>query len=173
MKQQTLVYIVLFLGIFSTGNILGQSRIETEYTFSIKQTMLPDPNPEYEYVITNGQLTIYEININWKKEHPIEKKKKIYRTRLSENQLKSLDSILVKINIESLDSSYSNPILDGVYWTFDFKINDKRKKVILDNYYLKRLDVLLEYINKQIPEKKRWISFEIFDVKRDFIDNND
>ena len=158
MIRRLFTFTLLFLDVLSAEKTYCQV-LETEYSFSVRKTVLPGPNPEYEYVYNMGQLTVFEINKNWKKAYPTEKKKKLFNTKFSESQMKSLDSILVEINIESLDTSYSNPMMGGVYWTFDFRTKDQMKKVVLDNYYLKSLDDLIVYINKQIRENKRFISF--------------
>lgn len=76
-----------------------------------------------------------------------------------------MDSIINDININKLDSLYSNPAINGVYWIFNFEINNEVIKVLLDNYYFEKLDKLSIFINKILPLENSYITFNTLGVK--------
>ena len=152
------VFSIYFLIFLFQASVFGQ--LTTMDSFSIKQTILPGISPQYKYVFENNQLTIYKTKHSIVKNGIIDKK--LYRMNFSDRQSDSLDSILINLTIESLDTLYSKPVLDGVLWTFEFQLEKEKKRVVLDNYYHAKLDSLLTYLNKQLPEKWRLISLGIF-----------
>jgi len=161
MKRLIIINLILFWITSSIDLVHGQSLGNPVDSFSIIQTVLPGANPEFEYAYENDKLTIFKIQGVEKKGEYIKKKKRIYSTHFNEGEIESLDSILTLININKLDSNYSNASLDGIYWSFIFQQGDKRRIIVLDNYYLEELDLLLAYLNKQLPQKMRLISLKI------------
>jgi len=151
---------ICFLIFLFQANIFGQRT--TVDSFSIKQTILPEASPQFKYVFEKNTLTVYQTKYSRIKKDLIDKK--LYRMKLSDRQIDSLNSILINLAIESLDTLYSKPMLDGVFWTFEFQLKKGKKKVVLDNYYHAKLDGLLIYLNKQLPEKWRLISLGVFDT---------
>jgi hypothetical protein len=163
--------IFLFFGLIclTLGVAYGQTTNNKIIEFVIKQTVLPGSSLGYEYHYKAGVLSAYRNTTVWRGEDYVGKSKRIYKKKLSKNNIRLLDSIIYNLDVLSFDSSYSTPTIDGVYWEFLFYFNGKFKKVDLDNYYLKELDVLLVFVNQQLPKKKRYINFDIFGVKSEIM----
>ena len=87
--------------------------------------------------------------------------------RLDKNQTDSLRLLVKNAYIFNLGSNYDSGLLDGINWTFEIKINNQYKEVRLDNYYLKQLGDIVDFINRQIPQKKVCISFDFFFTRND------
>ena len=121
---------------------------DLEKGFSIKQVILPGGDFS-EYLYENGILTI-KNNGN-----------KIFRTKLDSKIYIKLDSLIQILDLEKIDSIYQGGGIDGVNWTFTFKgYSSKEKQIYFNNYFQNDFHKVLLFINSQIPEKKRYISFE-------------
>ena len=95
-------------------------------------------------------------------------KKTVYSQKLNSSEIDSLCLIVNKMNISNDKNHYGGGVMDGVIWTFSFEQNKLIKTISFDNYYSPKYDLFLEYINKLIPVKRRYISFDIFNIKSDF-----
>ena len=74
--------------------------------------------------------------------------------------MKKSSFIIKSNNIEKMDSIYSNDVLDGLYWDFTFKGYTQNEIFFLfDNYFHPVFNEIIELINKELPEKYRYISF--------------
>ena len=167
MNRKIVKKIILTLLIIISYTIQGQDIItNTVYGFSIKQTILPGGTTD-EYIYNEGTLTVNKITLKWNDDKLKESKSVALSVKIKDAQKLILDSIINDININTLDSLYSNPVIDGVYWIFNFKINNEVIKVQLDNYYLEQLDKLLIFINKILPTENRYITFNTLGVKDD------
>ena len=119
---------------------------QTTNSFSIRQVILPGGHIS-DYIYQSNTLIIKENG----------KKKKTLK--LKQEQIKEIDSIVNLINPLSLEESYSRPVIDGIYWVFKFEINQTKKEIILNNYYLEKLDILVRHINGFVDDKSQLISF--------------
>ncbi len=138
MKKITLIFLVLFF---------CQTKGQTINSFQIDQVGLP-----------SGEFISYKYD---GKELLIEKgsKKRLQRIKLNEKQISSLDSLLYKLGLDTLEENYYTRAFDGVKRDFDFNLNGKNINIHLSNYYLYNLDLLLSFINQYIKPKNRLISF--------------
>jgi len=131
------------------------------------QRILPGPNPDVVYQLSDNKLNIYHIDI-WKK-FKIGNKKLIYSNRLKSAEI---DSIVNHINISSiqvLNNTYSGKWIDGINWTVIIKYGGFEKEIFLNNYYLPEIDEVLLELNKRLPDEYRQISFDYFNIKKDFL----
>jgi len=160
--------IILISLILIPGILFGQSKQNEikKYKISIEQQILPGSNPNYIYKIKNNNIKII-------KKQPIFNSLiylsyEIYSMRLDRNQTDSLRLVLKNANIFILDYSYDSGSLDGINWTFKIRINKQFKEVRLDNYYLKELGDIVDFMNRQIPKKKVCVSFDFLGTRNDF-----
>ena len=132
----------------------------------VEQKILPGPNPVFTYEITNKHLRIKKT-----KEilfYSVDFKRQVYSKRLNRIQQDSLKLILSNMNLTSGKDYYSGGYLDGITWTFSISQDSINTYIILDNYYLSKYGNLLDFINRQLPNKRRYISFDFFDIKNEF-----
>ena len=156
--------IILVLGLLMKGSLNGQNSQYSSLNFTITERILPG-GTKYEYEYWNGQLSVYEVSQvsvivydNLLKEPS--RKTGEFKIKLKRLQILTIDSIVDKIDPIKLDTIYSTAMIDGVNWTFNFEINGKKKKIFIDNYYLSKLDPLLNYLNEILPRDKRLINFD-------------
>jgi len=131
------------------------------------QRILPGPNPDVVYQLSDNKLNIYHIDI-WKK-FKIGNKKLIYNKRLESAEI---DSIVKHINIsriQELNNTYSGQWIDGINWTVTIKLDRFEKEIFLNNYYLPEIDEVLLELNRRLPDKYRQISFDYFNIKKEFL----
>jgi len=83
-----------------------------------------------------------------------------------------LNLIIEKIDLTKINNYYSSGYLDGVVWTFNFESKENLKTVRLDNYYLPEFGSLVEYLNRQLPKKRRFITFNQFNIKKNYTEQN-
>ena len=153
----TTLFLIVNIGI-------GQNSTYSLTNFSITQTLLPG-GQQFEYEYKNGVLTVYEIFQTGNSITFNHRKKAEYSKNVTKYRIATLDSIINKTNIFQFDSIYSEPMIDGVSWTFLFQVNGLEKNIYLDNYYLAELDPLLTFINSILPVKKRLITFDFVQKK--------
>ena len=143
----------------------GQSKPKDCIDISILQRSFPGPNSDIEYRITGKKIVIRKIE-DWNKDW--KNKEILYIGFMNKKIADSLCSMINSGQIDSLDDSYSSQWLDGMQWKFSFNTAILNKEVVLSNYYLKELGDILDLINEEIPKKRRYISFEYFDIKCEF-----
>jgi len=120
---------------------LGQNLI----SFEIEQVGLPGGHfSKYQF---DGEILIVTEN-----------SKRQGRINLDQEEINRLDSVFYSVGIDSLNDSYSRPVMDGINHTFSFNYDGKKKVVELRNYYLENLDRFLVAVNDLIKEKNQIIS---------------
>jgi hypothetical protein len=132
-----------------------------------RQRILPGPNPDVVYQLSDNKLNIYHVDI-WKK-FKIGNKKPIYSKRLKSAEI---DSIVYHLNISSiqeLNNTYSGQWIDGINWTVTIKLDKFEKEIFLNNYYLPEIDEVLLELNSRLPDEYRQISFDYFNIKKEFL----
>jgi hypothetical protein len=160
------IHIAFILTLILNWEILySQNEIKIDNEIKITQTLLPGGNPKFQYEVNNRLLIVEKINVKWDDNQYVEKSKRIFRRKLTNDQINEIDSIIKNADLDNLDSTYYSAVMDGVIWIYDFKWGETSKKIELGNYYLDNLDQILTYINNLLPENKRFISFEIFNIK--------
>lgn len=142
--------------------INGQDK-QTDYddlTISITQQILPGPNPDFIYKISDQKVKIYKSRFGIRH--------RIYKERFDKIESDSLLMLIKNANLLTLGSDYNSGSLDGINWTFEIRINKKYKEIRLENYYLKELGDIVDFVNRKIPDDKNCISFDFFDTRNDF-----
>ena len=137
-------------------------------TITITQQILPGPNWNYSYLVSSERITIYRTKNLTKSGHT--RKRKIYNLKLNPQQSDSLLFIIKQIEIAEL-KNYSAGWLDGVIWTFNFKCENINMVIELENYYLPEIEELVDFLNRLLPKNKRFISFDIFNIRDKQISN--
>lgn len=126
--------------------ILNQICLGQKLTsFEIEQVGLP-----------GGHFSKYQFD--GKKLIVTENSKKKVRINLDQREINQLDSVLKSVRIDTLEDSYSRPVMDGINHTFSFEYDGKEKVVKLWNYYLENLDRFLIAVNNLLKEKHQLIS---------------
>lgn len=156
MNKFLIILIAIGLGACSTkdkSNITND-QVQTK-PFEIRVTD-SDYSMAYglEYVLTDKDLKII-----FKGELESEKDSLIFSSGLEPNEsLKALS----ELSIDSLQKYYSNPCIDdGSQITVELKKENKSKTVHLSNYYHNKIGLVIEQINKLVPEKyKIWYDKE-------------
>ncbi len=149
----------ILIGITLIPTILfGQYDINN-FKISIRQQILQGPNPDYIYKLSEKKIRIYKSKSFLRY--------RLFSQRLDKNQTDSLRLLVKNAYIFNLGSSYDSGSLDGINWTFEIKINNQYKEIRLDNYYLKQLGDIVDFINRQIPKNKACISFDFFGTRND------
>ena len=153
----------ILIGITLLPTILfGQNRQNeiNNFKISISQQILPGSNPDYIYKLSDKKIRIYKSKTLLRY--------KLFSQRLDKIQTDSLLLLVKNAYVFNLDSNYDSGSLDGINWTFEIKIINQYKEIRLDNYYLKQLGDIVDFINRQIPQKKICISFDFFNIRNDF-----
>ena len=153
MRIIKLILIVIFYHL--TISSYSQAVLKIE----IEQIVLPGPNHIIKYNIQNKHLNVYQIKTHYRDTLEIKNNTKIYSLALNTEQIDSLKIIVEKILNANLNSRYSTEMLDGITLKFEITFNNITKKFVLENYNAPIFDSLLSYINRQLPKKKRVISF--------------
>jgi len=160
-----LTYTILSLSLILSTEILHcQPQSMNNNKLTISQYILPGPN-FYQYQLNNESIKVLEVRWKWYRGQSNLKRKVIYKKKLNKDNIDSIDSIIIQLDLNNIDTSYSKPVIDGVIWVYEFNWNQMTKKIRLDNFYLERLNPLLCYMNGLLPLKKRIISFDIFETK--------
>lgn len=81
------------------------------------------------------------------------------RVNLDLKEINRLDSVFTSERIDTLNDSYSRPVMDGINHTFSFEYDGNKKVVKLWNYYLENLDRFLISVNDLLKGKHQIISF--------------
>jgi|WetSurMetagenome_2_1015567.scaffolds.fasta_scaffold763826_1 hypothetical protein len=159
MKHINTVFILLTIFCFQKISYGQENSMEFEITFC--QLVFPGPNPVYQYIISQKYLSVNEIYFPQNASVDQKIKRKLFRKKLNQIQRDSIFTILNSIEIENLENEYVNAVLDGVIWYFSFTDSKVRKYIKIDNYYLEELNTLLVFINRQLPEKRQYIFFQV------------
>jgi hypothetical protein len=138
------------------------------FEISIYQQMLPYSKWDISYNINSKRITIYKYRTRFIGVKEIDQRRTLYRKKLDDLYFDSLKVIVNDIFNQKIEGDYSSGWLDGINWRFDFKHNCNQMQVNLDNYYLPEIGRFMDYIDKMIPEKKRYISFDYFDIRKKF-----
>ncbi|MBX7205997.1 MAG: hypothetical protein K1X81_11290 [Bacteroidia bacterium] len=120
---------------------------QTNFTFSVEQVGLPNGHFS-NYKFDGFSLVVLEGN-----------KRKESR-KLNQTEISQIDSVIKLIRLDTLVERYYRQVFDGVHRTFEFDINGVKKKITLNNYYLKNLDIFIRKVNSYLDERNRLISFE-------------
>jgi hypothetical protein len=164
MKQFLLIISLLI----STNLIFCQNANQQKIKISIIQECLPGPNPVYTYKVSDKSLTILRSRkILGQK---IKLTGRIYSLGFNRIQKDSLRLILSEIDLSKYKNSYTSSMLDGVVWEFDIISIFGSKKISLWNYYTPDFGKILDFLNRQIPANKRYISFDILGIRSYFKD---
>jgi hypothetical protein len=157
-------YLVLMLGLLVMGyNVFGQDNYKLKYKVYITQEIFPGPNPLLKYKVSGKHFRILRTkkilkgNFNFTDE--------IYYCKLNRTSLDSMNLIINKIDFSKFNPSYTSATLDGVAWDFIINSNSGTKKISLLNYYIPEFGLLLDFLNRQLPKEKRYISFDIFGLR--------
>jgi hypothetical protein len=157
---------LLLISIFLLPAILyGQNKQNEVKDFKVKirQQILPGPNPDYIYKLSDKRIKIYKSRSGFKY--------MLFSERFNKSQRDSIRLIVHNAKVNNLYHSYYSGVIDGIGWIYNFKINNRSKEIILNNYYLKELGDIVDFVNRQIPENKVCISFDIFGTRNDFTNN--
>jgi len=152
--------LVLCLLLTINNKLVSQNSLNSRIKISIEQLVLPDGKPIIKYEINRRYLTIYKSKIE------------VFSRKLNKVQIDSLNLIIEKIDLTKINNYYSSGYLDGVVWTFNFESKENLKTVRLDNYYLPEFGSLVEYLNRQLPKKRRFITFNQFNIKKNYTEQN-
>jgi hypothetical protein len=152
--------IVLCLSLTINDKLVSQDSLYSRTKISIEQLVLPEGKPIIKYEINRRYLTIYKS------------KTEIFSRKLNRVQIDSLNLLIEKIDLTKINNYYSSGYLDGVVWTFNFESKESLKTIRLDNYYLPELGSLVEYLNRQLPNKRRYITFNQFNIKKNYKEQN-
>jgi len=152
--------LVLCLLLTINNKLISQDSLNSRIKISIEQLVLLEGKPIIKYEINRRYLTIYKSKIE------------VLSKKLNRGQIDSLNLIINKINLTKINNYYSSGYLDGVVWTFNFESKGSLKTIILDNYYLPEFDSLVEYLNRQLPKKRRYITLDQFNIKKNTTELN-
>jgi len=130
------------------------------------QRILPGPNPDVVYQLSDNKLSIYHADIY--KKVRIRNKKLIYSKRLKSAEIDSIVNHINLYSIQGLNNTYSGNWFDGINWTVTIKLDKFEKEIFLDNYYLPEIDKVLLELNKRLPDKYRQITFDYLNIKKKF-----
>jgi len=139
--------------------IQGQASQKKIKNLTIIEESFPDPNPIITYKLTNRKLVIYSTDAMYRK---LSEKSIIFVERLNSNQLDSLNLIINNIDFPKTESSYSGVYLDGTVWTFKFESKEINRVITFDNCQLPEFCLIIDFLNRQIPSRKRYITFDNF-----------
>lgn len=117
----------------------------------IRQESYPGPFPALEYQIKHQKLKVFR-NDNWKK-IKIGNRKLLYKSRLNDEFITTLDSLIVSLNIKVLSNKFSGYSMDGTTWTITVNSGQLNKQIVVSNCYLEELFQILKTVNMRIPNE--------------------
>lgn len=151
----------LLISIILCGIFESWAQEEINLGFEISQTILPYSPVNHQYSLEKGIFSIDEVHEYDNSGEYVEYELiNIFRTKISSAKQDSLIDLIKNLKILELDSIYSEEIIDGMYWHFNFNLNEKEKKIRLDNAFVDELSQFLQFINLSIPIKQRFINIE-------------
>lgn len=156
----------IFLIIYSFSKTHGQSSCSSNPIITIEQVMLEGSSSSIRYEISKKHLKVKITKEIFN--YTVTFKRQVYSMRLKRDQLDSLRLIVNKMDLYSGQDNYSSNELDGINWTFIIKQDSLVSSMSLNNYYLPQYGVILDFINRQLPAKRRYISFDYFDTRKKF-----
>jgi hypothetical protein len=118
----------------------------------IYQQILPGGSECY-YVIKDSEISVYKIKNN----------NKVLKCNRSLTGFE-IDSIIEQINnifSQNYNYTYSDGrILDGINWSFELSLNERKSTFEFSSCKLKPFEDLLKILNGSLPTRKRYISME-------------
>ena len=160
-----LTFIIIIINIFLKP-LIGQDLNNQKIKISIRQECYPGPNPIFTYKVSGKRFTIEKTKYIIRES--IKVTDDIYTLKLNKTQEDSLKIILSKIDLTKFESSYTSAILDGIAWDFNLRSIYGTKKISLWNYYLPEFGSILDFLNRQLPKDKRFISFDLLGIRKNF-----
>lgn len=161
MRTTKIILSILYITFLMSNNIFSQK--ENKFNISIRQLILPvnidikNSNSDCLFKMTNNYLEVYskiwKYNSNTRNNELVYKKR--IKAKVSDEDYKKIKLISKKLLL--LDSSYSEPIIDGYMWIIDYSIDNVSRKIKLDNYSLKETNELFSIINKYTKKEKYYL----------------
>ena len=123
----------------------------------IYQQILPGGS-EYCYVLKDSKIRVYKIKNN----------NQILKCKRSLSRVE-FDSIIGQVNnilTQNYNYTYSDSrILDGINWSFELSLNERKSTFKISNCKLKPFEDLLNVLNSSLPTKKRYIRMDWLNPK--------
>lgn len=150
----------LFIFILLTfSNIcFGQKMDSTKFEIVIEQIIQPGPNPIYSYKIRAGKIIVYKEPLIFNKNIGLKIRK--HSSKLNKADLKSILSILKRMNNKDYEKIYSSAVLDGVSWYISIDYLSTKRRIELHNIKLDEISEILDVVNSY-KETKGIIRFDI------------
>ena len=146
--------------------VFAQDNHKQKNKLCITQECFPGPNPMITYKVSGKTFKVLRTQKILKEKFKVTDE--IYYCRLNSTENDSLKLIVNKIDLSKFENSYASSVLDGVAWEFSINSSFGAKKISLWNYYLPEFGMLLDFINRQLPKDKRYISFDLFGIRKKF-----
>lgn len=121
---------------------------QADFNLEIKQ-FVSGSYTQQTFVIVENVFFIFQNTTT--KEGQLERKK-IYSKRIEESVLNEIKQITN--SLLALESKYIKAELGGIRWEIILVNKDLTKKIIVENYSVKEIEMLFNLINKIIPNKK-------------------
>lgn len=139
----------------------GQRKDSTKFEILIEQIIQPGPNPIYSYKIRTGKIIVYKEPLIFNENVGLKIRK--HSKKLNEFDLKSILSILQRMNNRNYERTYSSAVLDGVSWYISIDYLGKNRQIELHNTKLDEISEILDIVNKY-KETRNIIRFNILEL---------
>jgi hypothetical protein len=165
-KHNMKYLVILFSLLLFSNPIIGQSANKQKIKLSITQECFPGPNPIIAYKVSGKSFRIQRTQKVLRQKFKVTDE--IYSSKFNRIQEDSLRLILSEIDLLKYEKSYSSAILDGIAWDFNISSTYGKKEISLWNYYLPDFGKILDFLNRQLPKDKRYISFDLLGIRNNF-----